>query len=92
MTFNRVFVLSLMLVFSNVVFSDDDIKWKQVRIYKEINESLCLFKSQMNCSDHTAKCEKWHKKKAAKQNANAIVIINQWDQSMTADYYYCNKK
>jgi hypothetical protein len=77
-----------------------------------VDEDKCEFVKQQTCStkrkNGMARCEKWHKKYAAKLGANSVVIItgssektpfmvnNQFytasDTSMTADYYNCNGK
>jgi hypothetical protein len=82
-----------------------------VRIRNDVDESVCDFVKQLNCNTRrnngTARCEKWHKKNAAKAGADTIVMISSASEqnpftvngqlytsnntSITADYFVCGK-
>lgn len=80
-----------------------------VRLANSINEDNCKFIKQQTCSSKrkngVARCEKWHKQRAAKSGANFVVLISSSSDkrpfisggqlytsssaSSTADYYSC---
>ena len=80
-----------------------------VRIANSIDKNNCKFIKQQTCSSKRrngiARCQQWHKKRAAKSGANYAVLITSSSDSrpfisggqiftasnasLTADYYLC---
>lgn len=70
--------------------------WEQVRIEKNVGPQ-CEYTTQQVCYPISAHegCANFHKKKAAQNSANTVVIDHSnsiGDNGIVADYYFCERR